>query len=71
MPQLITWFLNYVMNGEVTQKTGITRYAKSSTRKARSPEIPLFKFWNLSVFLLIMAASLFDIAGLVPRVRYF
>jgi len=34
MQQLITWFLNDVMNEEVAQQAGIPRYARSSTRRA-------------------------------------
>jgi len=34
MQQLITWFLNDVMNEEVTQQAGVPRYARSSTRRA-------------------------------------
>jgi hypothetical protein len=29
MQQLITWFLNDVMNEDVTQQAGVPRYAKS------------------------------------------
>jgi len=32
--QLITWFLNDVMNEELAQQTGVPRYARSSTRRA-------------------------------------
>jgi putative transposase len=31
--QLITWFLNDVMNEEVAQQAGVPRYAGSSTRR--------------------------------------
>ena len=34
MQQLITWFLNDVMNEEVAQQAGVPRYARSSTRRA-------------------------------------
>jgi len=34
MQQLITWFLNDVMNEEVAQQAGVPRYAKSSERRA-------------------------------------
>ena len=34
MQQLITWFLNDVMNEEVAQQAGVPRYSKSSTRSA-------------------------------------
>jgi len=34
MQQLITWFLNDVMNEEVAQQTGVPRYARSSARRA-------------------------------------
>jgi len=32
MQQLITWFLNDVMNEEVAQQAGVPRYARSSAR---------------------------------------
>ncbi len=34
MQQLITWFLNDVMNEEVAQQAGVPRYARSSSRRA-------------------------------------
>jgi putative transposase len=34
MQQLITWFLNDVMNKEVAQQAGVPRYARSSTWRA-------------------------------------
>jgi len=34
MQQLITWFLNDVMNEEVAQQAGVPRYARSSARRA-------------------------------------
>jgi transposase-like protein len=34
MQQLITWFLNDVMNEEVAQQAGVPRYARSSNRRA-------------------------------------
>jgi transposase-like protein len=34
MQQLITWFLNDVMNEEVAQQAGVPRYVRSSTRRA-------------------------------------
>ncbi len=34
MQQLITWFLNDVMNEEVAQQAGVSRYARSSARRA-------------------------------------
>jgi transposase-like protein len=34
MRQLITWFLNDVMNEEVAQQAGVPRHARSSSRKA-------------------------------------
>lgn len=34
MQQLITWFLNDVMNKEVAQQAGVLRYARSSKRRA-------------------------------------
>lgn len=34
MRQLITWFLNDVMNEEVAQQAGVPRYARSSSRRA-------------------------------------
>ena len=34
MQQLITWFLNDVMNEEVVQQAGVPRYARSSSRRA-------------------------------------
>ena len=34
MQQLVTWFLNDVMNEEVAQQAGVPRYARSSTRRA-------------------------------------
>jgi putative transposase len=34
MQQLITWFLNDVMNEEVAQQAGVPRYARSNTRRA-------------------------------------
>ena len=34
MQQLITWFLNDVMNEEVAQQAGVLRYARSSSRRA-------------------------------------
>ena len=34
MQQLITWFLNDVMNEEVAQQAGVLRYARSRARRA-------------------------------------
>jgi len=34
MQQLITWFLNDVMNEEVAQQAGVPRHARSSSRRA-------------------------------------
>ena len=34
MQQLITWFLNDVMNEEVAQQAGVPRYSRSSSRRA-------------------------------------
>ena len=34
MQQLVTWFLNDVMNEEVVQQAGVPHYARSSTRRA-------------------------------------
>jgi putative transposase len=34
MQQLITWFLNDVMNEEVARQAGVPRYARSSSRRA-------------------------------------
>jgi putative transposase len=34
MQQLITWFLNDVMNEEVSHQAGVPRYARSSARRA-------------------------------------
>jgi transposase-like protein len=34
MQQLITWFLNDVMNEEVAQQAGVPRYARSNRRRA-------------------------------------
>ena len=34
MQQLITWFLNNLMNEEVAQQAGVPRYARSSSRRA-------------------------------------
>jgi transposase-like protein len=35
MQQLITWFLNNVMNEEVAQQAGVPRYARSSSGRAQ------------------------------------
>ena len=34
MQQLITWFLNDVMNEEVAKQAGVPRHARSSSRRA-------------------------------------
>jgi transposase-like protein len=34
MQQLITWFLNDVMNEEGAQQAGVSRYKRSSSRRA-------------------------------------
>jgi len=40
MQQLITWFLNDVMNEEVAQQAGVPRYARSSARSAHQKRVP-------------------------------
>ena len=34
MQQLITWFLNDMMKEDVAQQAGVSRYARSNTRRA-------------------------------------